>query len=145
MHTSLTEKDSKRGSQNRGLDALRRHFTQKIASLILKFGSLSDGDFTRQPITWNNKSKSTSLTDVHLYPATLFAYVQCDIEASLKLRLISVIFLLIFRNTLITRNDIKNVMKNFSEEQGLLSRPRKMSISSFTLQEGTLITSLLFF
>ena len=36
-------------------------------------------------------------------------------------------------------------MKNYAEEQGLLSQPRKMLISSFTLQNGTLITPLFLF
>ena len=36
-------------------------------------------------------------------------------------------------------------MKNYAEEERFLSQPRKMLISSFTLQNGTLITPLLLF
>ena len=36
-------------------------------------------------------------------------------------------------------------MKNYAEEERLLSQPREMLISSFTLKNGTLITPLLFF
>ena len=36
-------------------------------------------------------------------------------------------------------------MKNYVEEENLLSQPRKLLISSFTLQNGTLITPLLLF
>ena len=36
-------------------------------------------------------------------------------------------------------------MNNYAEEERLLSQPRKMLIPSFTLQNGTLITPLLFF
>ena len=36
-------------------------------------------------------------------------------------------------------------MKNYADEERLLSQPRKMLISSFTLQNGTLITPLLLF
>ena len=36
-------------------------------------------------------------------------------------------------------------MKNYAEEERLLSQPRKMLISSFTLQNGTPITPLLLF
>ena len=36
-------------------------------------------------------------------------------------------------------------MKNDAEEERLLSQPQKMLISSFTLQNGTLITPLLIF
>ena len=36
-------------------------------------------------------------------------------------------------------------MKMYAEEEGIMSQPRKMLISSFTLQNGTLITPLLLF
>ena len=36
-------------------------------------------------------------------------------------------------------------MKSYAEEERLLSQPRKMFVSSFTLQNGTLITPLLLF
>ena len=34
-------------------------------------------------------------------------------------------------------------MKTYAEEEGIMFQPRKMLISSFTLQNGTLITPLL--
>ena len=36
-------------------------------------------------------------------------------------------------------------MKTYAEEGGIMSQPRKMLLSSFTLQNGTLITPLLLF
>ena len=36
-------------------------------------------------------------------------------------------------------------MKTHAEEEGVMSQPRKMLISSFTLQNGTMITPLLLF
>ena len=36
-------------------------------------------------------------------------------------------------------------MKMFAKEEGILSQPRKYLITSFTLQNGTLITPLLLF
>ena len=36
-------------------------------------------------------------------------------------------------------------MKTYAEEEGTMSQPRKMLISSLTLQNGTLITPLLLF
>ena len=36
-------------------------------------------------------------------------------------------------------------MKNYAEEERLLSQPQKMLMSSFTLKNGTLITPLLLF
>ena len=51
----------------------------------------------------------------------------------------------IFKNTLVSKNDIGDLTKAYAEEDGIMSQPRKMLISSFTLQNGTLITPLLFF
>ena len=39
--------------------------------------------------------------------------------------------------------DIAGLLKNYAEEERLLSQPRKMLIFSLTLQNGTLITPLL--
>ena len=50
-----------------------------------------------------------------------------------------------FKNTLVSKSDIVDLMKNYAEEGRLMSQPRKMLISSFTLQNGTLITPLLLF
>ena len=75
----------------------------------------------------------------------LFGYVQCDIEVPEILRSKFDNFPPIFKNTLVSKNDIDELMKTYAEEEGILSQPRKMLISSFTLQNGTLITPLLLF
>ena len=75
----------------------------------------------------------------------LFGYVQCDIEVHENLRLNFNNFPPIFKNTLVSESDIGDLMKNYAKEDRLLSQPRKMLISSFTLQNGTLITPLLLF
>ena len=74
---------------------------------------------------------------------TLFGYVQCDIEVPEKLRSKFVNFPPIFKNTLVSKRDIGDLMKTYAEEERILSQPRKMLISSLTLQNGTLITPLL--
>ena len=50
-----------------------------------------------------------------------------------------------FNNILVRKNDVLDLMKNYAEEEKHLSQPRKMLISSFTLQKGTLFTPLLLF
>ena len=70
----------------------------------------------------------------------LFGNVQCDIEVPENLRPKFNKFPPIFKNTLVSRSDIGDVMKNYAEEERTLSQPRKMSVSSFTLQNGTLFT-----
>ena len=71
--------------------------------------------------------------------------MQCDIEVPENLRVNFANFPPIFKNTLISKNDINDLMKNYAEEERLSSQPRKMLISSFALQNGTLITPLLLF
>ena len=71
--------------------------------------------------------------------------MQCDIEVPETLRANFANFPPIFKNTLVGKSDIGDLMKNYAEEERLSSEPRKMLISSFTLQNGTLITPLLFF
>ena len=75
----------------------------------------------------------------------LIGYVQCDIEVPENLISNFVNFPPLFKNTLVSRSDIGDLMKNYAEEETLLSQLQKMLISCFTLQNGTLITSLLLF
>ena len=75
----------------------------------------------------------------------LFGDVQCDIEVPENLRSKFNNFPPILKNTWVSKSDIGDLMKNYAEEERLLSQPRKMLISSFTLQNGTLITLLLLF
>ena len=71
--------------------------------------------------------------------------MQCDNEVPENLRPKINNFPPIFKNTLVSKCDIGDLMKNYAEEQRLLSQPRKLLISSFTLQYGSLITPLLLF
>ena len=71
--------------------------------------------------------------------------MQCDIEVPENLKANFANFPPIFRNTLVIKSDVGDLMKNYAEEERVLSQPRKLLISSFTLQNGTLITPLLLF
>ena len=75
----------------------------------------------------------------------LFRYAQCDIEVPENLRSKFVNFPPNFNNTLVSRCDIGDLIKNYAEEEKLLSQPRKMLISSFISQNGIIITPLLLF
>ena len=75
----------------------------------------------------------------------LFSYVQCEIEEPENLRSETDNFPPIFENTLGSKSDIEDLMKNYAEEEKFLSQFRKSLITSFRLQNGTLITPLLLF
>ena len=75
----------------------------------------------------------------------LFGYVQCDIEVPEELKKKFANFPPILKNTNVGRHDIGSLMKDYAEKEGLLCQPRKMLISCFFLENGTLITPLLLF
>ena len=72
--------------------------------------------------------------------------MQCDIEVPENLRVNFANFPPIFKNTLVSKSGIGNLMKSYAEEERLLSQPRKMFYpAGFSLQNVTLITPLLLF
>ena len=72
----------------------------------------------------------------------LFGYVQCDISVPDKLKEKFATFPPIFENTLVSRSDIGEFMKQYAEENKLLTQTRRMLISSYHLTNGTIITPL---
>ena len=75
----------------------------------------------------------------------LFGYVQCDIEVPEHLRDYFSNFPPIFKNTVVSRDDIGDLMKEYTEKEGTKPQPRRMLISSFILTNVTIITPLLLF
>ena len=62
----------------------------------------------------------------------LFGYVQCDIEVPEHLRDYFSNFPPIFKKTAVSREDIGNVMKQYSEKENIMVQPRRMLIASFS-------------
>ena len=150
---SLTEKDIQRGSKKREIDALRYTIYKRKASRLLKCGSVNGGDYKtkntvkqhiREHFPYRRSLAAEQLLE-EIKKGKLFGYVQCDIEVPENLRANFANFPPIFKKTLVSKSDIGDLMKNYAEEERLLSQPRKMLISSFTLQNGILITPLLLF
>ena len=154
LRSSLTEEDIKRGSRRRELDELRRSFIQEKGFTFLE---MWESEWWRLYETTSNVKLyigenfpyRRSLTEQQLLEGikkgSLFGYVQCDIEVPEKLRVNFAHFPPIFKNTLFSKNDIGDLMKTYAEEGGIMSQPRKMLKSTFTLQSGTLMTPLLLF
>ena len=150
----LTEGDIQRGSKKRELDALKRHYTQEKGFKVIEVWECE----------WWRLYKTTNTVKQHIrdhFPSRrslaaeqlleeikkgkLFGYVLCDIEVPAKLRSKFINFPPIFKNTLVSKSDIGDLMKRYAEGERLLSQPRKLLKSSFTLQNGTLINPLLLF
>ena len=69
--------------------------------------------------------------------------MQCNIEVPKNFRANFDNLTPILKNTFVSKKDIGDLMKTYAKEEGTMSQPRKMLISSFTLQNENLITSLL--
>ena len=154
LRPSLTEEDIKRGSRRKELDELRRSYIQEKNFTVIEMWECE----------WWRLYKTTTNVKLHIqenFPyrrsltaqqllegikkGSLFGYVQCDIKVPENLRVNFANFLPIIKNTLVSKNDIDDLMKTYAAEGGIMSQPRKMLISSFTLENGTPITHLLLF
>ena len=141
-------------TRRREIGELRRSYIQEKGFTVIKMWECE----------WWRLYKTTSKVKLHIrenFPhrrslreeqllegikkGSLVGYVQCDIEVPEILRVNFANFPPIFKNTLVSKNDIGDLMKTYAEEGGIMSKPRKRLISSFTLQNGTLITPLLLF
>ena len=149
LRSSLTEEDIKRGSKRRELDELRRNYIQEKGFTVIEMWECERWRLYKTTTNAKlhireNCPYRRSLTEQPLLEGTkkgsLFGYVQCDIEVPENLRVNFANFPPIFKITLVSKNDIGDLMKTYAEEGGKMSQPRKMLISSFTLQNGTLIT-----
>ena len=75
----------------------------------------------------------------------LFGYVQCDIEVPDHLQTYFSNFPPIFKNTVVSREDIGNLMREYAEKESIMAQPIRMLISSCILTTGTIITPLVLF
>ena len=154
LHPSLTEEDMKRGSKKRELDELTRGYIQEKGFTVIE---MRESEWWRLYKTTTNVKLHIrenylyrrSLTEQQLLEGTKkgnhFGYVLCDIEVCINLRANFANLPPIFKNTLVSKNDIGDLMKTYAKEKRILSQRRKMLISSITIQNGTLITPLFLF
>ena len=141
LRPSLTEEDIKRCSRRRELDELRRGYIQEKGFTVIE---MWDCESWRLYKTTNNVKLHIrenfcyrrSLTEQQLLEGikkgNLFGYVQCDIEVPENLRANIANFPPVIKNTLVSKNDVGDLMKTYVEEEGIMSQPRKMLITSLT-------------
>ena len=154
LRPSLTEEDFQRGSKKRELDALRWHYIQEKGYKVIELWECEGwrlyktANIVKQHIQEHfpyRRSLAAEQLLEEIKDGKLFGYVQCDIEVPECLTANFANFPPIFNNTLVSKIDMEELMENYAEEERLLTRPRKIMISSFTLQNGTLLTPLLLF
>ena len=115
---------------------------EQKASLLFKCGSVIDGDCTRQTKNVKKHNRDNFLHRRSLAVQQIiekrkngkkFGNVQCDIDEPQILPVKYSNLPPIFRNTLISKNDIGDLMKAYAEKEGILPQPQKNLILSFTL------------
>ena len=75
----------------------------------------------------------------------LFGYVLCDLKVPEHLKAYFAKFLPVFKNTVVSRKDIGDLMKEYADKEGIMSQPSRMLISRFHLENETIITLLLLY
>ena len=154
LRPSFTEKDIQHGSKKRELDALRRHYIQEKGFKVIEMWECEWWGLHKTTNTVNQQSRELfsyrrSLAVEQLLEeimiGKLSGYLQCEFIVPENLKSKFGNLPPIFKNILGNKNDFGELMKTYAEEEGIMSQPRKMLISCFTLQNGTLITPLLLF
>ena len=152
LRPSLTEEDIKRGSRRTGLDELKRGYIQEKGFTVIE---MWECEWWRLYKTTTNVKLQIrenfpyrrSLTEQKLLEGinrgNLFGCVQCNIEVPKTLRENFAYFPPVFMKVLVSKNAIGDLIKTYAEEEEIMSQPRKMLKSSFTLQNVNLITPLL--
>ena len=151
---SLTEGDIERSNKKREMDQMRKQYIKEKRYNVVEIWECVRWDLyktttcvkqhLRKSFPYKRPLREESLLE-QIRSGKLFGYVQCDIEVLEVLKRKFANFRPIFKNYNVGRHDIGSLMKDYAEKEGLLCHPRKMSISSCFLENGTFITPLLLF
>ena len=151
---SLTDTNIERGLKKRQKDEMRRDYIQQKDYQInemweCEWRSLYKTDASVKSHLQKNFPYKRPLSEEQLLQGIvdgqLFGYVQGDIEVPKHLRRYFSNFPPIFKNIVVSREDIGTLMREYAEKENFMAQPRKLLISSFILTNGTIITPLLLF
>ena len=143
-----------RGIKKRELDQMRKEYIQQKGYKIIQmweceWWSLYKSDAPIKSYLQANFPYKRPLSEEQLLQGIsdgrLFGYVQCDIEVPEHLRDYLSNFPPIFKNTVVSRNDIGDLMNDYARKERIMPQPRRMLISKFISTKGTIITPLLLF
>ena len=151
---ALTEEDIERGNKKREMDQMRKQYIKEKGYNVVEMWECEWWNLyktttcvkklLRESFPYKRPLREENLLE-QIRSGKLFGYVQCDIEVPEELKEKFANFPPIFKNTNVGRHDIGSLMQDYAEKEGLLCQPRKMLISSYFLENGTLITPLLLF
>ena len=151
---SLTDNEFIEGIKKREQNQIRKQYIQLKGDKIIEMWECKWLEFYRTDATVKNHLRANfpyqrALSEERLMPEVkgrrLFGYVQCDLKFPEQMKAYFANFPPIFEKTVVSRNDIGDLMKEYAEEEGIMSQPRGVLISSFHLRNGTIITLLLLY
>ena len=150
----LTDEDIDRGQKKREMDELRRSYLREKNYSIIEMWEcewkqkLRENDDIKS-FVWSSFPFKRPLSVKNLLHrirnGKLFGYVQCDINVPDSSKEKFATFPPFFKSTLVSRSDIGEFMKQYAEENKLLTQPRRMLISSYHLTIVTIIAPLFIF
>ena len=151
---SMSEEETQKGLKKREYDELRRDYFRNEGYKVVEIWECNwwetvKGDESVKIHVRNNFPFKLPLTQESLLTKIredkLFGYVQCDLEVPDGLKYKFSNFPPIFKNFNVSRADIGDYMRDYAIDNDLLKQSQRMLISSFKLENGTVITPLLNF
>ena len=152
--TSLTDADIERGVKKRQQDEMRRDYIQQKCYQIVEmweceWWSLYKTDASVKSHLRGNFPYRCPLSEEGVIQRFIvgrhFNYLQCDIKKPEHLRDYFSNFPPIFKNTIVSREDIGDLINQYAEKEFIMAQPRRMLVSSFIVTNGTIIPLLFLF
>ena len=141
-----------RGIKKREQDLMCEEYIQKKDAKLLECANwweLYRTDATVKKLLRANFAYQRLLSEERLMQEirsrTLFGYLQCDLKVHEHLKAYFANFPPTFNSTVVSRNNIGDLMKEYAEREGMMSQPSRMLTSSFRLINGTIITPQLLY
>ena len=150
----LTDNEIERGIEKREQDQMRKCYIQQKGYKIIEMWECNWWELYRTDATVKNHLRANfpyqrPLSEERLMQEIrirrLFGYIQCNLKVPEHLKQYFANFPPIFKKTVVSRNDIGDLMKQYAEKEGIMSQPKRMLISSFHLKNGTIFTPLLLY
>ena len=150
----LTDNEITRRLKEREQDQMRKEYIQQKGYKIIEMWECKWWELYRTDATVKNHLRANfpyqrPLGEEQLMQENksgwLFGYVQYDLKVPEHLEAYFANFPPIFKHTAASRNDIGDLMKEYDEKEGIMSQPRRKLISSFHLNNGTIVPPSLLF
>ena len=139
---SLIDNEITRGIKKREQNQMRKEYIQQKRYKSIEMWECKWWELYRTDATVKNHLGASFPYQGHLgeeqllqeiKSGRLFGYVQCDLKVPEHLKAYFANFPPISKNTVVSRNDIEDLMNEYDEKEGIMSKPRRMLISSFHL------------